>query len=233
MSIVRTALAAPTRRALLWIAAVTLAASPLAACSKPGAPAAGAVGRENTLGKADAPVTLVEYASVTCPHCRDWHDKNWSAFKAKYVDTGKVRFIFRELPTPPAALSTAGFLVARAAPPDRYFDVLDVLFNKQIALYQAYQQSGTAAKDELSKIAHTFGLSDAQFEAAIQNQAEIERIRKISEDAGKFDVTGTPSFVINGKTYTVTAENNEMDMEHLSKIIDPLLGSKGAGGAEG
>lgn len=113
-------LARMSRRAAITGAAMATMA--LAAC---GGGAKGAAEGDMAQGAAEgAKVTVVEYASVTCPHCAIWQENTYPAFKAKYVDTGKVRYIFRELPTPPVDAATAGFLVARSAGPDMYFDVV-------------------------------------------------------------------------------------------------------------
>jgi protein-disulfide isomerase len=210
---------APSRRGVLAAAAVGVAAAPLAGCGDGGDSARAEVTTsegDNVLGSPDAPVTIIEYASVTCPHCKAFHDQVFPELRARYIDTGKVRFVFRELPTPPAALATAGFLVARCAPDDKYFDVLDLLFDKQIPLVEAYQ--ARTAREELLKIARPMGISEQQFNACLDNQAEIERIRQIGEEGfERYGVSGTPTFVIDGKTY------GAMGLEQFVEIIDPLL----------
>jgi protein-disulfide isomerase len=207
--------ASPTRRAALFAAGLTAL---LAGCG--GAEREGAVvpGDENILGDPNAPVTVIEYASVTCPGCKAFHDLVFPEFKARYVDTGKVCFIFRELPTSPSALSMAGMLMARCAPEDKYFDVLNVLFENQRDLIAAYQAGGGAAREALLAIARPVGITEEEFDACIRNDAEITRMREVG-DAGyrEFGVAHTPTFVIDGKTY------GGMSLEELAAIIDPLL----------
>jgi protein-disulfide isomerase len=210
---------APSRRGALVMAA-GLAALPLAACGGGGGADGSETGlrADNVLGDPDAPVTVIEYASITCPHCKAFHDQVFGDLRARYIDTGKVRFVFRELPTSPAALAMAGFLLARCAPEDKYFDVLDLLFEKQIPLVQAYQSGGSAARDELVRIARAMGVSEEQFDVCIRDQAEIDRIQKIGDDGyAQFSVNSTPAFVINGRTY------GAMTIDEFAAIIDPLL----------
>jgi protein-disulfide isomerase len=176
---------------------------------------------DNVLGDPKAPVTVYEYASITCPHCKAWHDEVWPEFKAKYVDTGKVRFVFRELPTGPENLSLAGFLLARCAPEDKYFTVLDQLFDKQLALFDAYQNG--KARDALNEIGKSVGVTPEQFDACLMNQAEIARIEQLDDDGQRlYGVDSTPTFVINGQAYP-----GETPLEALSQVIDPLLPSSG------
>jgi protein-disulfide isomerase len=213
-------LAAPSRRtALLTVAGVAALALP--ACGQGGSGAdTGATRDDNALGDPNAPVTMIEYASVTCPHCKAFHDQVFDELRARYIDTGKVRFVFRELPTAPSALAMGGFLLARCAPEDKYFDVLDILFEKQIPLVQAYQ--ARTAREELLKIARPLGISEEQFDACLEDQAEIERIQRIGDEGyAQFGVASTPTFVINGQTY------GPMTIEEFAEIIDPLLPAEG------
>jgi protein-disulfide isomerase len=220
MSIDRIARLALDRRALLWSAGL-VAALPLLGCERGGAQAETTSSEgENVLGNPDAPVTVIEYASVTCPHCKAFHEQVFPQLKEQYIDTGKVRFVFRELPTPPTPLAMAGFLMARCAPPEKYFDVLDLLFEKQIPLVEAYQ--ARTAREELLKIARPLGISEEQFDACLADDAEIERIRRLGDEGLKeFQVSGTPTFVIDGKSY------GAMPLEEFAKIIDPLLAAEG------
>lgn len=178
------------------------------------------VSGENILGDPNAPVTIIEYGSPTCAHCKAFHDEVFAELKARYIDPGKVCFVFREIPTNPGPLSMAGFLTASCAPNGKYFEVLDVLFERQIPLVQAYQ-AGTA-RDELLHIAQAAGITEQQFDSCLMDVAEIERIQQVGEDAVRVhDLTGTPTFVINGEVYPA------MSIEQLAAIIDPLLTTAG------
>src|SRR5688572_8278560 len=112
-----------TRRLALTLAA---AAALLAACGQGGGDAQVA-SDDMVMGKADAPVTVIEYASVTCSHCANFNATVFPAFKAKYVDTGQVKYVLREFLTPPVPIAAAGFLIARCAGPDKYFGVVDAI----------------------------------------------------------------------------------------------------------
>ena len=174
-------------RPLLIAAALALG---LAACSKPGA---AITSDDMTLGNPKAKVTVVEYASASCPHCAEFNNDTFPAFKAKYIDTGKIHYVFREFLTPPEQVAASGFLIARCAGKDKYFSVLDAIFHAQQQMYQTGDYHGT-----LLRIAESAGMSEKQFDDCTTNDAAIkalgERVQK-SIDAG---ITGTPTFVING-----------------------------------
>ncbi|MYZ48579.1 DsbA family protein [Propylenella binzhouense] len=167
---------------------------------------------DKVLGKEDAPVTVVEYASMTCPHCAHFHNTTLDAFKEKYVDTGKVRFIFREFPLDTAAFGIA--MIARCAPAERYFDIVDVYFDQQ-------QNWGRAEKpyDAILDIAKQFGFSKESFDACLSNQALFDGLNAEKERATKeFGVDATPTFFINGKRIS-----GALTLEELDKEIEPLL----------
>jgi protein-disulfide isomerase len=203
--------AALSRLVLGATAAAVLATAPSRAESSHGA--------ENVLGEPDAPVTVVWYASVTCPHCKHWHDQVWPDFKARYIDTGRVRFVVREMPTAPMPLAMAGFLVARCTPRrSSYFEALDFLFRYQQGLLEAYGEGGLAVREGLLEIANNFGVSEERFEACLRDEAEIARIHRVVQTGNQvFGVTSTPTFIINGVTY------GALGIDELAAIIDPLL----------
>ncbi|MIL09500.1 DsbA family protein, partial [Salmonella enterica subsp. enterica] len=126
---------------------------------------------EKSFGPDDAPVTIIEYASLTCPHCRTFHVNVWPDLKKKYVDTGQVRFIMREFPFDPR--SSAGFMLARCSK-DNYFPMIDVLF-KQQANWAAVENA-QAALLQLAKLA---GFSQQQFEACLTDQKLLDDIRAV------------------------------------------------------
>lgn len=113
------------RRTALTAGVLTVAGIGLGACGNGGGSGAAAAEGEMSQGSADAPVTVVEYASITCPHCAVWSETVGPAFKARYVDTGLVRFVFRELPTAPGPVAIAGFLAARCAGEEQYFPMIE------------------------------------------------------------------------------------------------------------
>ena len=212
----------PSRRTAL-VATAALGAFALAGCGGSNDQAsadadtdtAAATG-DNVIGDPGAPVTVIEYASITCPHCKAFHEQVWPDLKSRYIDTGQVRFVFRELPTSPSALAMAGFLMARCAPDDKYFDILDILFERQNELVRAYQ--ARTAREELLKIARPMGISDDAFDACVSNEAEIMRIQEIGDEGyRRFGVSGTPTFVIDNQSYPA------MTIEQFAEIIDPML----------
>jgi Protein-disulfide isomerase len=149
---------------------------------------------EMTLGSAKAPVHVIEYLSVSCSHCAHFNAEVFPALKAKYIDTGQVRWTFRELLTAPQQVAAAGFLLARCAGPGKYFDVVD-----QVLRSQSRWQSGNI-KPIFVEIAQKNGLTEAQFEACLRDEKALEALEARIRYAVEVDhVRGTPTFFINGK----------------------------------
>lgn len=178
-----------TRRLLL----VAAAAVTLAAC---GGGSGGAAEGEMAMGKADAPVTVVEYASVTCSHCATFNEEVFPAFKKKYVDTGQVRYVFREFLTPPTDVAAAGFLVARCAGPAKYFSVVDAIMRSQQEMFTG---SGANVRPTLLRIAQTAGMSEQQFNACINDDAQLDALNKRVEAGISAGISSTPTFVIGSQ----------------------------------
>ncbi|MEX0344925.1 MAG: DsbA family protein [Rhizobiaceae bacterium] len=165
---------------------------------------------EKIVGEANAPVTIIEYASMTCPHCASFHNNTWPAIKEKYVDTGKARLIFREFGFDPRA--EAGFMLARCSG-DNYFAMIDVLFKQQETWSRAPD-----GKEALLKIARLAGFSQESFEACLTDQKLLDDVRAVkNRGANEFRVDSTPTFFINGKKYTGALSVGEM-----SAIIDSM-----------
>jgi protein-disulfide isomerase len=166
---------------------------------------------DKVLGKDDAKVTIVEYASMTCPHCAHFAETTFPELKSKYIDTGKVRFIFREFPFDPRA--EAGFMLARCAG-DNYFPMVEVLFKQQ--------QNWAAAenvKDAMFQLSKLAGFTQESFNACLTDQKLLDQVRAVQKrGADEFKVDSTPTFFINGKTY-----KGAMSIEEMSAIIDPLV----------
>lgn len=163
------------------------------------------------LGSAKAAVTIIEYASVTCPHCAKWEAEVFPAFKAKYVDTGRVRYILREFITDPPEYSEAGFMIARCAPPSKFYAVVEALMANQGKLYANRDggawllQSGAAG-----------GLSEPQVKACVVDpKGQAALADRLEANAKAFDVEGTPTFVINGKK----VGDGELTLVELDKAI--------------
>ena len=165
------------------------------------------------LGAADgAKVTVVEYASVTCHICANWQAEVWPAFKAKYVDTNKVRYVFREFPTPPVEVATAGFLVARCAGEDKYFDVVH-----QILASVPSWDAGKPPRQTLIEVAGAAGLNEQQFQQCITDEDAIRALDGRIREAQAAGVTGTPAFFVNGKAVP------DRSLSGLSAAIDAEL----------
>lgn len=166
---------------------------------------------EESMGKADAKVTIVEYASMTCPHCAHFNETTFPDLKKNYIDTGKVRYILREFPFDPRA--EAGFMLARCAG-DNYFAMVDVLFRQQMQW-----AAGDNTKEALLQIARLGGFTQESFNACLTDQKLLDQVRAVQKrGADEFKVDSTPTFFINGKTY-----KGAMSIAEMSAIIDPLL----------
>ena len=206
--------AAMSRRAALSAAALASMAV-LAGCSAGGA--GGEVEGDMAKGAPEgAKVTVVEYASVTCPHCALWQKNTWPAFKAKYVDTNKVRYVFRELPTPPVDAATAGFLVARCAGPDKYFDVVHQLMATQ------QEMLTSSPRDWLLRTAQAAGLSEQQFNDCVTDKDAVAAMEKRVQAARAQGVTGTPAFYVN-ETQVISPGGEGASLADLSTAIDAAL----------
>jgi len=151
------------------------------------------------LGDPKAKVTLIEYASVTCPHCAAFNETVMPDIKEKFVSTGKVKLVFREFPTAPANYSLIGSVLARCAAekagsPDAYFLVVDALFRTQ------HDWIKDNPKAELVKIVAQAGMDEAALDACLQRQELVEVINNNAKQGmEKYDINGTPQFILNGE----------------------------------
>lgn len=167
---------------------------------------------EMALGKADAKVTVVEYMSMTCPHCAHFHNETFDKIKEKYVDTGKVRFVIREFPFDPRA--AAAFMLARCAPNNAYFPMVSMMFKQQQVWAAA--DDGKAALLQMSKLA---GFTQESFEKCLTDQKLLNDVNAVREHGAKeFGINATPTFLINGKRYA-----GAMSVESMSALLDSLL----------
>ena len=168
---------------------------------------------EQAQGAENAPVTIIEYASMTCGHCADFHNKTYPILKSKYIDTGKVRYILREFPLDPIA--AGAFMLARCAGKDKYFPLVEAFFA---------QQNTWAVRQPIPPmlaIAKQAGFTEDSFKECLANQQVldgIEWVRRRGQE--KFGVNSTPTFFVNGKVVRGT-----MTVEELEKHIEPYLKS--------
>ncbi len=159
----------------------------------------GEFGREGdiVLGDMDAPVSVVEYASVTCGHCAQFHVFTYPFLKAEYIDTGLVRYTMRELPTPPTNMARLGFMIARCVPEDRYYNFIDALMRTQAQW--AFDRDPNARLAALARLAAQAGLSRNDFDACRLDQAGLDRINEATAASQAAGVQSTPTFFINGE----------------------------------
>jgi protein-disulfide isomerase len=165
------------------------------------------------MGAATAPVTIIEYASMTCPHCAAFAVNTFPKLKEKYIDTGKVRYIMREYPLD--GLAAAAFMLARCAGPDKYYPMIETLFA---------QQQKWAVKEPLPPLralARQAGFTEQSFDACINDKALLSKVQQM-RDRGtqKFKVEATPTFYINGEKHS-----GAMSIEDIDKAIAPLIKS--------
>lgn len=161
---------------------------------------------EMTIGAAKAPVHVIEYLSVSCSHCAHFNEEVFPTLKARYIDTGKVRWTFRELLTPPQQVAAAGFLLARCAGPGKYVKIVD-----EVLRSQSRWQSGNI-KPIFVEIAQKNGLTEAQFEACLRDEKALDALEARVRYAIETDkVEGTPTFFVNGK---------RVDGAHVPSLAD-------------
>jgi protein-disulfide isomerase len=210
------------RRTLLLGAGALALTGALSACNNAGGGAA--INDDDVvLGQANAPVTLIEYASSTCPHCAEFHETVFDQLKENYIDTGKLKYVFREYPTNPAAVAVAGFQLARCggATPEQYFTRLGEIFRQQQAMFATGTMEGVRQK--FIEIGAAAGLSEEQVVQCISDEAGAERIRRIVDSGNRdFGITGTPTFVLNGRK---VEDPSVVTYEGLSRLIEAELAS--------
>ncbi|CAN5319784.1 thioredoxin domain-containing protein [soil metagenome] len=185
------------RRALietgLAASAAALIATPAIARAAVLPPAEG----DMALGSVKAKVQVVEYASLSCTHCAHWNNEVFPVFRKQFIETGKVRYIFREFLTEPYQFAAAGYLLARRVGPAKYFQVTDAIFHQQAAIYESQDLWGG-----LLKIGKSFGLTEAQFTAALQDKLALDAVNaRVEKAAARDKVEVTPTFFVNGERY--------------------------------
>ncbi|HZH26604.1 MAG TPA: DsbA family protein [Azospirillaceae bacterium] len=169
---------------------------------------------ERVLGNPNAPVTVIEYSSLTCPHCANFHNNILPQLKADYIDTGKVKIVYRDFPFDRMAL--AGAMAARCLPADRYFPFVDILFRSQ-----EQWTGGQDPQRALQQTARLAGLSEADFQACVNNQDLGNWLLQRRLDAEKqYSVTSTPTFVINnGRDRIVGAQPADVFRQALDRAL--------------
>jgi protein-disulfide isomerase len=200
----RAGLALATTTALAMLAVAARAAVP---ASEPG---------DLVLGGAKAPVTVVEYASVGCPHCAEWANTVFPEFDKRFIETGRARFVVRVMLTGEQSVATAGFMLVRCADPAKSFQVMDDIYRRQASMFQPGASPGPILED----IARTAGLDDAQFKACITSQAGLDQVnalnaRHVDEDG----VDLTPTFFVGDRKF-----EGGVSLDELGKAIKAARG---------
>lgn len=203
------------RRSIL-AAAAAIATLALAACG--GGGGGGVTSDDMTLGKADAPVTMIEYASLACSHCGRWENDVFPAFKAKYIDTGKVHYVFREFITAPPELAASAALLARCTGKDKYFATVQAVYHAQEEIFTTGDIRGP-----LLRIAETAGMSEADFDKCVGDEKALAafnaRVEKYAKEA---KIEGTPTFIINGDRY----DKGELSLAEIDAAYAKALAAK-------
>jgi protein-disulfide isomerase len=219
------------RRVTTIVATLALAGGLLAlsAC-KPGANSAGGGGSalskheaatDMPEGSKDAKVVMVEYASVTCGHCANFHNNILPTLKEKYITPGKVRYVFREFPTPPVELAMAGHLIARCAGGEKRELVIATIMRQQQEM-ATQAQGPTGAEQYFKTLAASVGMSDGQFKACLSNEPMLKVLADVREGGIKAGVEGTPTIFINGEKFTAPT-GREIEVGDVTKALDAAL----------
>lgn len=171
---------------------------------------------DHAIGNPEAKATVVEYASVVCAACANWHTSVYPDFKKTYIDSGKVRFIFREFPTSPENLAQAGFLLANCANEDKFFENISLQFKRQNQIFEAARNGKVL--EEYHALAKAAGMSVPEFEACLANEEEIAKYKAVVQGGIDAGVTSTPTFFING------VKEKVFKMEDFAEKLAPILG---------
>ncbi|HTW34473.1 MAG TPA: DsbA family protein [Rhizomicrobium sp.] len=173
---------------------------------------------DHTLGSPNAPITVIEYAAPMCPHCAHFDRDVFPDFKHQYIDTGKVYFVFRVFPL--GAPDVAVEAMARCLPKENYFPFMDMMYRNQ----SQWDPDGYIIPDIHAALVHMgaiAGMTSAQVDACISDQAVQQRIQQAANDAqSRYGVYQTPSFIINGRL------ENPTSLEEMKAILDPELAKK-------
>jgi protein-disulfide isomerase len=176
---------------------------------------------EMAFGRADAPVTIVKYASLTCPYCRGFHKDTFPKLKKEYIDTGKVRFIIREFPI--GKTSGAATIALRCAKPEKYLELYGKFLEQQPAWV-----SQEVRLDPIFKVASQVGMTRQQFDACRENQAMIDGLKWVKDRGRTLGVIGTPNFFVGS-----TLVKKVLTIEEIRTMVEPLLKARATAAAGG
>ncbi|MDJ0893651.1 MAG: DsbA family protein [Alphaproteobacteria bacterium] len=168
---------------------------------------------EMVLGKNDAPITIIAYESMTCPHCATFHRDTLPQLKSEYIDTGKARLVFRDFPLD--QLSLRAHMMARCGGPDRYFGMIEVIFRTQ----NDWARDGDPVQ-ALAGIGRMSGITKKDFDACMGNKELFDFIvRRIKEARDKYGIQSTPTFIVNEDTAIIGAKS----FEEFDEVLKPLI----------
>jgi protein-disulfide isomerase len=171
---------------------------------------------EMAFGRPDAPVTIIQYASLTCPHCRRFHKETFPKLKKEFIDTGKVRYILRDFPIGKA--SGAATIALRCAKPEKYLELYGKFLEQQPAWV-----SQEVRLDPIFKVASQVGMTRQQFDACRENQSMIDGLNWVKERGRKLGVIGTPNFFVEGKLV-----KNVLTIDEIRTMVEPLIKARAA-----
>lgn len=174
---------------------------------------------EMALGRADAPVTIIKYMSLTCPYCRAFHRDVFPQLKREYIDTGKVRFVLRDFPI--GKTSGTATIALRCARPEQYFSLYGKLLDQQ-----ASWVSQEVRLDPIFAVAQQVGMTRPEFDSCMQNQAMIDALKRMKDRGRTLGIIGTPNFFIQNQRVKST-----LTMADIRSKVDPLLNGSPAASA--
>ena len=180
------------------------------------------------IGSTDARLTITEYASVSCPACAALHRATWPMLSREYIETGKVRFVLREMLNGSPQLAVAGFSLAHCVAPERYFEMVDLLFEQQTAIFQAANQPG-GARNQYLIIARSMGMNEAAFDACLNDQDISTQIIASHDRAQSEGIDGTPRMFLNSELLDARRATGSADLTYFlgdSQVLidgDPVL----------
>lgn len=183
---------------------------------------------EAFLGNANAKVTLIEYGSLTCSHCAELATQTMPEIKKKYIDTGKVKFVYRSMPTQPASLAIGLQVIADCAGGTKKYEIIDEFYRNQDQIFQAANSPNGALRYALKLAKDKTGLDENKAKKCLQDSKMIDKVMEVSEfGTKKYKVSSTPSLLINGKNID-PAGTTPFTIQFISSQIDKALNTKPA-----
>jgi protein-disulfide isomerase len=174
------------------------------------------------IGSPKAGLTVIEYFSASCPHCAAFNNEVFPDVRKTFIDTGKVRWVFREMLTQPVEIAAAGFLLARAAGPARYYAFLDTLFHRQADIYA--EGTGAAARRILLEVCGQFGIDEAGFNACLSDNKALAALNGRAAAAARAGIDSVPTMLIGDQRLV-----GEDEVRTAPEVLQKVLGKRGHG----